>query len=56
LPRLEYLRIDFGSISTYPLDLNATVTVALNSRVADNIGRVGVNYKFDRTGAIMAQY
>jgi hypothetical protein len=27
----------------------ATVAAAFNSRVTDNVGRLGVNYKFDST-------
>src|SRR5262245_50432771 len=47
--KIEYLYLDFGSVlisTTNPL--NATpVAVNLESRIADHIVRVGLNYKFD---------
>jgi iron complex outermembrane receptor protein len=46
--KIEYLYLDLGSVSTAPTPApNATVAVAFNSRVTDNIVRLGVNYKFD---------
>jgi len=46
--KLEYLYLDLGSVSTVPTPAaNATVAVAFNSRVTDNIVRAGINYKFD---------
>jgi iron complex outermembrane receptor protein len=49
--KIEYLRMDFGSAAAYPVPSGATVATALNTRIADNIVRVGVNYRFDRNGA-----
>jgi outer membrane immunogenic protein len=47
--KIEYLYLDFGSVSTSTSNpLNATpVAVNLESRVTDHIVRVGLNYKFD---------
>ena len=39
---------DLGSVTTVPATApNATVATAFNSRVTDNLVRLGVNYKFD---------
>jgi opacity protein-like surface antigen len=46
--KIEYLYLDLGSVSTVPTPAtNSMVAVAFNSRVTDNIVRLGVNYKFD---------
>jgi opacity protein-like surface antigen len=46
--KIEYLYLDLGSISTVPTPaVNSTVAAAFNSRITDNIVRLGVNYKFD---------
>src|SRR5215468_9556490 len=47
--KIEYLYLDFGSVSTSTSNpLNATpVAVNLESRVTDHIVRVGLNYRFD---------
>jgi iron complex outermembrane receptor protein len=46
--KIEYQYLDLGSVSTVPTPApNATVAVAFNSRISDNIVRLGVNYKFD---------
>jgi opacity protein-like surface antigen len=46
--KLEYLYLDLGSITTLPTPApGVTVAVAFNSRVTDNVVRLGVNYKFD---------
>ena len=47
--KIEYLHIDFGTISTSVTNpFNATpVTLSSNSRITDNIVRVGLNYKLD---------
>jgi opacity protein-like surface antigen len=46
--KLEYLYLDLGSITTVPTPApGATVAAAFNSRVTDNVVRLGVNYKFD---------
>ncbi len=54
--KVEYLYLDFGRVSTAATNpLNATpITVNLDSRVTDHIVRVGLNYKFDPTGAAYA--
>jgi len=54
--KVEYLYLDFGSVSTSTSNpLNATpVAVNLESRVSDHIVRVGLNYKFDPNGAVYA--
>ena len=48
--KLEYLYMDLGAIGTGPTvapNANATVAAAFNSRITDNLVRVGINYKFD---------
>jgi outer membrane immunogenic protein len=46
--KIEYLYLDLGTVTTIPAPaLNSTTAVAFNSRVTDNLLRVGVNYKFD---------
>jgi opacity protein-like surface antigen len=46
--KIEYLYLDLGTVSVIPAPaLNSTTAVAFNSRITDNILRVGVNYKFD---------
>ena len=53
--KLEYLYLDLGTVSTVPTPaMNATVATAFNSRVTDNIVRVGVNYKFGPLAGIWA--
>ena len=54
--KIEYLHMDFGSIATFPtLAPDATVAAAFNTRITDDIVRVGINYKFDRSGAVVAK-
>ena len=47
--KVEYLYMNFGNISRIPsMGLNATpITLAVSSRITDNIVRAGVNYKFN---------
>jgi opacity protein-like surface antigen len=46
--KIEYLYLDLGTVTTIPAPAaNATTAVAFNSRITDNLVRVGVNYKFD---------
>jgi outer membrane immunogenic protein len=46
--RIEYLYLDLGPVTSVPATApNATVATAFNSRVTDNLVRLGVNYKFD---------
>jgi outer membrane immunogenic protein len=46
--KIEYLYLDLGTVTTIPAPaLSATTAVAFNSRVTDNLLRIGVNYKFD---------
>jgi len=46
--KIEYLYMDFGSITTgVNNQLNMTLTAAFNSRIADQIVRAGLNYRFD---------
>jgi opacity protein-like surface antigen len=46
--KIEYLYLDLGTVTTIPTPApNSTIATAFNSRVTDNIVRVGVNYKFD---------
>ena len=52
--KVEYLYLDFGNVSTTAiLPTNSTpLAVNFNSRVTENILRVGLNYKFDPSGAV----
>jgi opacity protein-like surface antigen len=46
--KIEYLYLDLGTVTTIPAPaLGATTAAAFNSRITDNLLRVGVNYKFD---------
>jgi opacity protein-like surface antigen len=55
--KIEYLYLDLGSVTTVPATApNATVATAFNSRITDNLVRVGVNYKFDPLDAFWASY
>jgi outer membrane immunogenic protein len=47
--KVEYLYMDFGTVSTAAtlLQNSTPLAVTFNSRVTDNIFRVGLNYKFD---------
>jgi opacity protein-like surface antigen len=46
--KVEYLYLDLGTVTTIPAPaLGATTAVGFNSRITDNLLRVGVNYKFD---------
>src|SRR5262249_35751872 len=46
--KIEYLYLDLGTVTTIPAPAaNSTTAVAFNSRVTDNVLRVGLNYKFD---------
>ena len=48
--KIEYLYLDLGTVPVIPAPaLNSTTAVAFNSRITDNILRVGVNYRFDAT-------
>ena len=48
--KIEYLYLDLGTVTTIPAPAQgATTAVAFNSRITDNILRVGANYKFDAT-------
>jgi opacity protein-like surface antigen len=49
--KIEYLYLDLGMVTTIPAPApGATTAVAFNSRITDNLLRVGVNYKFDAAG------
>jgi iron complex outermembrane recepter protein len=51
--KIEYLYVHLGTVTTIPAPApNSTTAVAFNSRVTDNILRVGVNYKFDPSDAM----
>ena len=57
--KLEYLYVDLGRVSgsfatTIPALGGGTLTSSYNSRITDNVLRVGVNYKFD--GPVVAKY
>jgi iron complex outermembrane receptor protein len=55
--KLEYLYMDVGSVPIVAAPApDATVAAFFNSRITDNIVRLGVNYKFDRSAAIVAKY
>ena len=52
--KVEYLYLDFGNVSTTAvLPTNSTpLAITFNSRVTENLVRVGLNYKFDPSGAL----
>ena len=54
--KVEYLYLDFGRVSTAATNpLNSTpLAINFDSRVTSHIARVGLNYKFDPTGAAYA--
>ncbi len=53
--KIEYLYLDLGSVTTAPTPApGATLAVAFNSRVTDNVVRLGVNYKFGPSAALWA--
>jgi outer membrane immunogenic protein len=53
--KIEYLYLDLGTVNTIPAPApNSTTAAAFNSRITDNIVRVGINYKFDPNEAIWA--
>ncbi len=55
--KIEYLHMDFGSIATFPaIAPDVTVAPAFNTRISDDIVRVGVNYRFGPMGAVVAKY
>jgi opacity protein-like surface antigen len=55
--KIEYLYVDFGSISASSNNqLNVTLVNTFNSRITDNIVRVGLNYKFDPAAGVLANY
>ena len=44
--KIEYLYLDLGTVTTMPAPApNSTTTTAFNSRITDNLLRVGINYK-----------
>jgi iron complex outermembrane recepter protein len=46
--KLEYLYLDLGTVTTVPAPApNSTTAASFNSRITDNLLRVGINYKFD---------
>src|SRR5262249_49757297 len=54
--KVEYLYLDFGRVSTAATNpLNSTpLAINFDSRVTNQIARVGLNYKFDPAGAVYA--
>ncbi|TMK00313.1 MAG: TonB-dependent receptor, partial [Alphaproteobacteria bacterium] len=45
--KIEYLYLDLGTVTTMPAPApNSTTTTAFNSRITDNLLRIGINYKF----------
>jgi outer membrane immunogenic protein len=48
--KVEYLYLDFGSISASSNNqMNVTLLNTFNSRMTDNVVRLGANYRFDGT-------
>jgi outer membrane immunogenic protein len=55
--KIEYLYLDFGSISASSNNqLNVTLLNTFNSRVTDNVLRLGLNYRFDWEVPVTANY
>jgi iron complex outermembrane receptor protein len=54
--KVEMLHMDFGSIATVPaIAPDATVAAVLNTRITDNILRVGMNYRLVPWGTVVAK-
>jgi iron complex outermembrane receptor protein len=53
--KIEYLHMDFGSIRTFPMNATATVAADFNSRIADDLLRVGFNYKLEPAAVVAAR-
>jgi outer membrane immunogenic protein len=56
--KLEYLHADFGNSNYFTPDINTGVIVVLsqNARLTDDMVRVGVNYRFNWAGPVVARY
>jgi outer membrane immunogenic protein len=53
--KLEYLYVDLGRVNYTSLNtLTATATINHDHRITENIGRVGLNYRFG--GPVVAKY
>jgi outer membrane immunogenic protein len=52
--KVEYLYVDLGSVSNNFAGFGAFTPLSTNSRVTDNIARVGLNYRFG--GPVVARY
>ena len=52
--KLEYLYVDLGTVGNTFTGIGAFAPLATNSRVTDNIARVGLNYRFG--GPVVAKY
>lgn len=54
--KIEYLHMDFGSFRAMPASpANTATTFDSDARIASDVVRVGVNYKFGTLGAIAAR-
>jgi iron complex outermembrane recepter protein len=53
--KIEYLHTDFGSIRTIPMSATATVAADFNSRITDDLLRVGFNYKLEPAAVVAAK-
>jgi iron complex outermembrane recepter protein len=53
--KIEYLHTDFGSIRTIPMSAAATVAADFNTRITDDLLRVGLNYKLEPAGVVAAK-
>jgi opacity protein-like surface antigen/outer membrane receptor protein involved in Fe transport len=56
--KVEYLHLDFGTVSSTAVnDMGSPlIVVDLNSRITENVVRVGLNYKFGSIGAVTDKY
>jgi outer membrane immunogenic protein len=52
--KLEYLYVDLGTVTNNFAGIGAFAPLTANSRITDNIVRVGVNYRFG--GPVVARY
>jgi outer membrane immunogenic protein len=52
--KVEYLYVDLGTVGNTFTGVGANTTLTSNSHVTDNIGRVGINYRFG--GPVVAKY
>jgi opacity protein-like surface antigen/outer membrane receptor protein involved in Fe transport len=56
--KVEYLHLDFGTVSSPTINDRGSplINTDFNARIAEDIVRAGLNYKFDLTAAVVAGF